>query len=645
MMIGKKRGYRVLILGLALLVCALPAWSGGAQDTGAAAAGVAAGAAALESPMFAERVAAGELPPLEERLPDVPFVVRAGVMYPEDEMDYEVGTYSDRLRSTHQSPGWAPDVFLMSNEPLIQGAGIYGEDLIGNVVEAYEAGPEGDTFTFYLREGLKWSDGEVVDTDDVAFAYEDVLMNEELTPTFPTWLRTGNRADGVPVALEIIDDYTFRLSFEEPYWGFPVQLAIVGWRGYTDFIKPEHYMRRYHVDYTPLEELAPIIAEEELAEGEWNTLFHNKDHTNWENTRSTAGGFPSLAPWVLVEETPERITFERNPYYWKVDEEGKQLPYFDRVTSDLVANSESLTLKIIAGEVDYLYAGPSLVDFPMFKENEPTGGYETIILGSHTIPATIYLNHTYEDPVWREVVRDVRFRRAITHGINREEIIEAVWLGFGGSFPTMIPSEYDPELAKSLLDEIGLDQRDSDGWRLGPDGEVFEIPFELSSRTTELVPTCEIVVQHLNELGLKTTMKVVDPQLRNQRNNSNELMATMERNHFPLWWARATDNWTLGNEWGRLWKVWLDSGGRDGEEPPPEVKTLYEYTGKSMAVPPEEREAVIETYMKVLYDNVFFIPTIEDEQRPIIANVSLRNVPYGGFTLASCYLGEIFYFE
>jgi peptide/nickel transport system substrate-binding protein len=239
----------------------------------------------------------------------------------------------------------------------------------------------------------------------------------------------------------------------------------------------------------------------------------------------------------------------------------------------------------------------------------------------------------------------VRVRRAVTHGINREEIIEAVWLGFGGSFPSMIPSEYDPELANSLLDEMGLDRRDSEGWRLGPDGEVFEIPFELSSRTTELVPTCEIVVQHLSEIGLKTTMKVVDPQLRGQRNNSNELMATMERNHFPLWWARATDNWTLGNEWGRLWKVWLDTGGRDGEEPPPEVKTLYEYTAKSMAVPPEERDAVIDTYMKVLYDNVFFIPTIEEEQRPIIANVELRNVPYGGFTLASCYLGEIFFFE
>ena len=639
----KERVFKLMVV--ALLVGAAPflVASGGQESSEAAT--MESVTAALESPFLAEKVAAGEIPPLEERLPEVPFVVRDGVLYPSEDMEFKPGKYGGNLSSTHQAPGWAPDVFLSCNEPLIQGPGITGEDLIGNVVQDFEANSDGSVYTFFMRKGLKWSDGTPVTTEDVRFAYEDVLLNETLTPTFPIWMRVGASGDGAQMELSIIDEFTFQVTFPKSYWGFATQVAIVGWRGYTDFIKPKHYLTQFHEDYTSADDLAKLIAEEELAEDEWHTLFLNKDHTNWENTRSTAAGFPTLNPWNMVRETPERIYFERNPYYWKVDEEGKQLPYIDTVTSDLVANSEMLGIKIISGEVDYLYAGPSLINYPMFKENEGRSNYETRILDSHTIPATIYLNQTYDDPVWQEVVQNAKFRKALSIGLNRSEIIDAVWLGIGGEMPTIVPVKFDPDEANRLLDEIGLDKRNAEGWRLGPDGKVFEIPFELSTRTTEMVPTCELAVQHWQALGFKTTMKVIDQSLRAQRTSANELRATIERNHFPPWWARPTDGWFLGADWGTLWNLWRSTSGRDGVEPPPVVKKFYELTAKSMAVPPDQRGAVIDEYMEILYENVFFIPTIEKEKRPIIVRNGLMNVPFAGMTLATAYCGEMFYWE
>ncbi len=359
----------------------------------------------------------------------------------------------------------------------------------------------------------------------------------------------------------------------------------------------------------------------------------------------TAIGFPTLNPWVMVEETTDRVLFERNPYYWKVDEEGKQLPYIDTVTSDLVANSELLGIKIISGEVDYLYAGPSLINYPMFKENEQDSDYEARILDSHTIPATVYLNQTYDDPVWQQVVRDVRFRKALSHGLNRSEIIDAVWLGIGGEMPESVPSEYDQAEANRLLDEMGLEKKSPDGWRLGPDGNVFEIRFEISSRTTEMVPTCELVVEHWQAIGLKTSMKVIDQGLRSQRRAANEISATIERNHMPAWWARPTDGWFLGSDWATLWDLWRSTSGRDGEEPPEDVRRFYELTAKTMEVPANQRAAIIKEYMQLLYDNVYFIPTIEKEKRPIIVRNGLKNVPFAGMTLATAYVGEMFYWE
>lgn len=598
-----------------------------------------------ESPMLSDMVAAGEIPPLEERLPETTFLVRHGVLMPEDELDFEVGKLGGTLRSVHNRVGWNPDVFVMCNEPLVMGPGLTGADIRGNVLEGFEASGDRMTFTFHMRKGLKWSDGEPVTTDDIRFAYEDVLMNEELTPAFPAWLRSGNTATGEPLKLEVLDAYTYRVTFDQAYGGFDVQVAIVGWKGYTDFLKPKHYMTQFHADYTPLAELAPMIQEAELSAGEWWTLFTAKDHTNWDNTTQTAVGFPYLNPWVMVSTSPVMEQYERNPYYFKVDEEGQQFPYIDKIDDRLVENVETIVMSVMAGEVDFLYEAGAMPSVPVYKDNEEKGGYNTVLLRSHTEPATVYINMTYDNDVWRQVVRDIRFRQALNYSLNRQEIIDTVWLGFGAELPEHIPNEYSVDKAKALLDEMGLDQLDDEGFRLGPDGNTFEIPFEIANRTPEMLPTAELVVEFFNVVGLKTTLKTIDNSLRSQRSSANELMATIERNTQPPWWQRHT-GWYMPGEWGRLWETWRTSGGESGEEPPPEVKEFVETAAKTMVVPPQERQALIDRLDELLYENIFFICPVERERRPIIASKKMGNVAHEGFSIGACFAGEqLFYKE
>ena len=202
-----------------------------------------------EAPILAEMVAAGELSPLEERLPAEPFVVGPGTIVAEDELpDWRPGSYGGTLRMAHEGADWNPDIFIMMNEHLLMAPGIGVDPIRPNIVRDFEVEDDNKVFTFFLREGLKWSDGEPVTTEDVRFVYEDIYLNEQLTPSFPAKFRAGGSPSGEPMDLEIIDDYTFRISFAEPYGGLLRELSIKGWQGYTDLMRPSHYLKQFHAD-------------------------------------------------------------------------------------------------------------------------------------------------------------------------------------------------------------------------------------------------------------------------------------------------------------------------------------------------------------------------------------------------------------
>ncbi|AEE96393.1 ABC transporter substrate-binding protein [Mahella australiensis] len=607
-----------------------------------------------EAPMLANMVKAGNLPSLKERLPKNPKLTNE---MPADMLDYEIGQYGGALRTVAYSPDWDADVFIMDNEPLINTPGILGDEFTPNIVESYEVSSDQKEFTFHLREGLKWSDGQPVTTDDIKFAYEDVLLNEELTPAFPAWLRSGNEPNGTPMKLDVLDQYTFKISFDQPYGGFLAQLAIIGWRGYTDLLKPKHYLQKFHPKYTSKEELDKLV--KDAGYETWIQLFGFKDITNWELTRKEAIGFPGLYPWLLVSVQNQVYTYERNPYYFKVDAEGNQLPYIDKLVSTQVQDAEMSTMKQIAGEVDFARETMAMTKVPMYKENEKNG-YKTYMANMHVIPTEVFLNQTYDDPIWRKVVRDKRFRQALNYAIDRNEIIDAVYYGFA-ELPTLVASEYDPEKANQLLDEMGMNKKDSEGFRLGPDGKRFTINFEVANLAPDIIPATQLVVEFWKNVGIYSTMKTIDNTLWSQRNAANELQASVMWTSACLWYnvVGFPQDYAFS---GRLWWNWYSTGGKQDkvditdssgktvksitpEEPPEEVKAIYDSIAKMGVLPPDEAKAEYENFRKLMYNSLLNLTLVENAKQPFIANAKLGNVSDKGYAIAANYSGEQFFYK
>ena len=226
----------------------------------------------------------------------------------------------------------------------------------------WEANDNYSTFTMHMREGMKWSDGEPLTTADVDFAWNDVILNEEITPAPSLYLRTASGADNAVASVEIVDDYTFKVIFDDQYGSFPSQIAIARWSGYQDFLKPVHYLKQFHADYADADELAAKVEAEGIEEGQWYNLFNTKQvHTElWELTTDGKFGHPALTPWVMTDFGAGSWHYDRNPYYFKVDEAGNQLPYIDHVNMVLTQDRETVVLKILSGEYDYLGERSSL---------------------------------------------------------------------------------------------------------------------------------------------------------------------------------------------------------------------------------------------------------------------------------------------
>ncbi|MEZ4867218.1 MAG: ABC transporter substrate-binding protein [Caldilineaceae bacterium] len=604
-------------------------------------------AAAKEAPMLAEMVAAGQLPPLEERIPQEPFIVGPGVIVPEDALpDWMPGRYGGTLHMAHGDADWNPDIFIMLNEHLLMAPGIGVEGIRPNIVKAFEVNDDNTQFTFHLREGLKWSDGEPVTTEDVRFMVEDVYQNEQLTPSFPAKFRAAGKPTGEPMQLEVMDDFTFRLTFTEPYGGFLRELTIKGWQGYTDLMQPAHYLKQFHADYTTMDELKPLLEEAGLTD-EWWQLFSTKNCQNWDLTRTRCIGMPVLYPWISVEpEGAGVISFVRNPYYFKVDTAGQQLPYIDKVISVLTGDSDMVNLKVLTGDVDLLREDTALVKMPLYKENEAQGGFQVQLLDNHVDPTALYLNLTFDDPVWREVTGDLRFRQALNMAINRQEIIDSVYFGLA-SLPELVPAEYNLEQANQLLDEMGMDQRDEEGFRLGPDGNTFVLPIETASYAPDVPVVSELLVEHFKDIGIKTTFKLIDSSLAGQRVNANEAQASVIWSVQPMWRNGTWTDYLPSGRWGQLWDAWYKSNGAEGEEPPAPVKRLYELHEGRIAVAPatEEDKALTDEIYQIHHDNIYIFNIAEQVRYALVTNAKLGNVPSGGQAIGANNSGEQFFYK
>ena len=274
--------------------------------------------------------------------------------------------------------------------------------------------------------------------DDFVFWYEDILLNEELTPTVPRWMRDPL---GELVVLEKVDDYTIRFVSPNPYGLFIQILAGPSGGGLTDY--PRHYLEQFHPKYADADELAQAVKDASFEN--WTQLFGQK--RNWQNPEQ-----PHIWAWQPTRVPPDiPVLCERNPYYWKVDPEGNQLPYIDAVHFDIVENADLLNLKAVAGEIDMQFRHLLWTNYPLFIENAEAGDYRvmrwTLAEGSNVL---LLLNHNHQDPVLRELIENRDFRIALSLGINRSEINELAFQGFGEPRQAALSSPRAPTSSRSM---------------------------------------------------------------------------------------------------------------------------------------------------------------------------------------------------
>ena len=623
-----------LAIGLLIMAQVLFAAGDGEQPATAAAEGGADAGSIREAPMLAAMVSAGQIPPLEERLPEEPKVLE-----PRD----AIGRYGGTIRfvSTGANVFNANPTYTLSG---FEGMFHYAPDyttIEPNLATSWEYSEDGTTFTVRLRRGVKWSDGAPFDAADIMFWYSDVMRNEQLTPAVPTWLKAGGEVADV----RQLDDYTVQFSFASPYPLFHHQLTVPN-RGMI--YAPSHYMQQLHPDYAAADKLSARVKEEGF--DEWWQLFSARV-SFYMNYADRPEETPTLRAYYVKRVAPKSARFERNAYYWKVDTAGQQLPYVDFLQALGVEDPEVGNVKILNGEVDYADAVTALRNYPLYRNNEQQGGYR-VILWPSAFPAGVGLfpNQTHKDPALRAILQDVNFRIALSHAIDRDEINELVYLGLGKPMsPTVLPEAsplyreefaqahvaYDPDLANRLLDEMGLKWDADRTFRIGPDGGPLTLRItyaNVGSWGIRRDATNELVKKYWEAVGVRT---ILDPNssplfVEKVRNNDHDIgvwnVATPEAR---LYWLLRdyvpTQFWT---QWGSEWAKWFNTDGADGEAPPPKVKRLMDLHRVSRtSMDPAERQAALLEILESMAENRWVIGTVGVMPQPVIVNAKLRNVP------------------
>lgn len=589
-----------------------------------------------EAPMLAEKVAAGELPGVCDRLPENPLVLASGVLLPESFVEVEIGHYGGELIMT-----WQNNVAM--KETLFNTQNRDDNTLAPNIIADFSYNDDFSEYTFKLRAGHKWSDGAPMTTEDVRFAYEDVISNEALSTSVVTYLKTGGVPAGTPATLEIVDETTFKFSFDGPYPGFPASLVALG-TGYLDIIKPKHFLAPFHADYGDADEIAAMVEEDGLAD--WTELFGQKDVTGWCENCLAAIGFPQLGPWVRVEGPEEEVITERNPYFFSVDAAGNQLPYLDRRNAVINqwANMESAELLLFAGDVDYFWQ-VSLGNIPLYIENSEAGNYSVYIYPNKD-SRMFFLNLTFADDTWREVTWDKRFRQAVQLAIDSDDLIGTLYFGQAHA-PTIASADYDVDAANALLDEMGMTERDSDGYRLSPSGNPFEILIEVGAGGGEYSDPATFIVGYLADIGIRADFRGIDGALIGERRRSNETQAGINWNTAPLFAAHTYPDYVPNDLWGPLWGTWYNTDGESGEAPPDWIMDLYAIHEELVSYPPGSEGFIAASAERDawLYENVPFFTYVENPGLVHVWSNCMGNVPDGPFHHGSWSSHKLVYFK
>ena len=588
----------------------------------------AAAAAPVETPSLAERVAKKELPPVAERVPATPLVTDpsagGGAV---GEHGGSIVTLVPRARDIRYISTYGYTRLVGYDETL---------ELQADLLERFDVEEE-RIFTFTLREGHRWSDGHPFTTEDFRYFWEDIAQNRDLSPAgVPEFMLV----DGQPPRFEILDERTVRFTWDKPNPRFLPQLA-----GPQDpaIYRPAHYLRNFHEKYADRESLKAEAEKQKLKS--WAALHNRKDdmkeHTNPD--------LPVLQPWKVMNTAPaQRFVFERNPFYHRIDVKGQQLPYIDRINMDISA-SGLLAAKANAGEVDLLFRGLSMHDVPILKEGEKAKGYKTLLWpNARGSEIALYPNLNASDPVWRALNRDVRFRRALSLGIDRHTLNNALLFGLGieGNNTVMAQSplyspelrslhaRYDPAEASRLLDEIGLTERNGAGVRLLPDGRELEIIVETDGESSMIVDGLTLIGEFWREVGIRLFVKPQDRTvLRNRAFAGLTVMVAAQGldNAVPTAIMPPTELAPMRQDnyaWPK-WGQYAETKAKNGEPVDiPEAKELLALYERWMGTADEDLQAEIWRAMLMNHaENQWTIGTVAGALQPIVVKNGLTNLP------------------
>jgi len=586
-----------------------------------------------ETPMFAEQVKSGALPPVAKRIPEQPWVVKKfaggeGPGKPGGALNILAGTARDTRLMT-----------VYSYTRLI----VYNDQfkLQPDLLESYE-NKEDREFTFKLRAGHKWSDGHPFTTEDFRFFWEDMANNKELSPSGPS---VELLVDGKPPKVEIIDERTIKYSWEKPnpYFIESQARAAPLW-----LFRPAHYLKKFHPKYTSEEEIAKTAKGGQQG-GRWVQNFRRVDVMyNNDNV-----DLPSLNPWVLTTPSPaQRYVFVRNPYYHRIDQKGQQLPYIDRVVLT-VAATNLIPAKAGLGEADLQPRYLNMRDYTFLQKSAKSSGVDVRLWESGSgSQLALYPNLNTNDEEWRKLFRDVRFRRALSMAIDRDELNQVVYIGLATPSNNTVMSrselfkdeyaskwaKYDPKAANKLLDEVGLSKKNDQGFRLLPDGREAAIVVEHASEETEDADALQLISDYLKKVGIKLLFK---PQTRENfrlRNSSGEALMTAYAgvvtavptpNTSPKEFAPTMQG---GLQWPK-WGMYIESKGKQGEKcDMPEACKLLDYVKEwEHATDEAGRRKAWEKILQTNADEVFSIGTVNGIRQPIVVGPKVRNVPKEGY--------------